>query len=119
MRTLKIAALVVVGALFVFGAIVADAVRKPMDVALKCHIQVCKKGPGGTWQVIDELGPANMNFQASLLDMANGKQLNTDFKWVTKSKNGIEYSAKLMQPANISFNPVTGLLEGDVKFDCT
>lgn len=117
-RKFKIGALIVFAAVCVVGAMIAETVTKPMDVDLQTSIQVCKKSDKG-WEVIDQLGPANLKFEASMIDMAMGKQFDSKFKWSTMSKNGVEYSARLSQPVTMSFDPMTGKMEGDVKFDCT
>ena len=54
-----------------FGLVVARTATRPLAVTVKSHIQICQK-KGTKWVVIDEVGPANLTFNASLLEMAKG-----------------------------------------------
>lgn len=118
-RILKTGILITAALTLVFGAIVADTVSKPLSISLRSHIEVCKKTDQGGWEVIDEVGPSQLQFQASLLELANAKKVSSDFTWSTRSKKGQQYSVRLLEPANVNYNPATGQLSGDLKFDIT
>ncbi len=83
----------------VVGVVHANTVTKQMDVELRTHIRICKETKEGKWEVIDEVGPSNLRFSASLLEMAKGQNLKSDFVWNTKSKKGHAYSARLVGDA--------------------
>lgn len=107
---------IILGVLFLMGA-VAQKVTKPMNVGLHADIQVYKKGADGTFQQVDEIGPADLQFQASLVEIVSGNQFDTSFVWNATSKNGIPYSIRLSQPAGIKFNPGNGQFDGDGQFE--
>jgi|GEM_PF-5133842 len=101
------------------GWIIADAVSRPQNVRLKAQIRICRQAPNGTWEQIDEVGPAVLNFSASLADLTAVKKVNTDFTWRAKSKNHSDYLVRLAAPADFSYNPVSGQLDGTFPFEIT
>ncbi len=101
------------------GWIIADAVTRPQNVHLKAQIRISKQAPNGTWEQIDEVGPAVLSFSASLADLTSVKKVNTDFTWRAKSKNGSDYLVRLSAPADITYNPVSGQLDGTFPFEIT
>jgi hypothetical protein len=102
-----------------FGWILADAVTRPQKVQLNAHIRICKQTANGSWEQIDEAGPAILNFSASLSDLASVKKVNTDLVWRAKTKKGFDYNVRLAAPADISYNPATGQLDGTFPFEIT
>ncbi|HEX9654595.1 MAG TPA: hypothetical protein VGA99_12875 [bacterium] len=117
---LKLGAMVLaITTIVAFGGLIARTATRPMAVQLKSHIQICQKNEKGSWEVIDEVGPETLNFEASLLELASGKKVNSAFNWQTKSKKGLPYSVRLHEPASINLNPVNGQLDADLKFAIT
>jgi hypothetical protein len=115
-RFAKIGLFAAITAVALLGIIVADAVTKPLSVQLRSDIQICKKDEKGGWTLIDEVGPANLQFDASLVDLAAGSKIQSSFVWTAKSKNGQDYSVRLAEPADIKFDVKSGQLTGDLKF---
>ena len=105
--------------LFSLGWILADAVTKPLEVSLNSHIKIFKQKNTGGWEQIDEVGPANLNFTASLSDLAASKKATTSFVWNAKTKNGYDYSVRLAAPVDLRYNPANGQLDGDFPFQIT
>jgi len=103
------------------GLVFAAAVTRPMEVEVRTHIKILKKNPKGKWVRVDEVGPTNARFNASLLEMANGKNITSGFVFRTTSKKGKPYSARLLDKAEVNLNPVTGQLNAkltyEVKYD--
>ena len=69
-----------------FGLLVAKTATRPLDVELRIHIKICKKAEKGKWQVIDEVGPKNVNFRASLLELVKERKVSTDVVVAATSK---------------------------------
>ncbi|MFQ5605866.1 MAG: hypothetical protein ACE5HS_21560 [bacterium] len=101
----------------VFGFVVAKTVTRPLDVDLRIHIKICQKTDKGRWEVVDEVGPKNLKFTASLHELATGKNVGTDFVWTTKTKKGRSYSARVLQSAKVDVNPVTGKFKSEPVFE--
>lgn len=106
-------------AIAVFGGLVAYTTTRLMTVNLKSHIQICKKNEKGVWEILDEVGPANLSFDASFLDLTDSKKVSSQFIWRTKSKKGRPYSVRLLKPANVAFNPANGQFKAELIFEVT
>lgn len=102
-----------------FGLIVADTVTRPLDVQLTTRVKIWKETEKGKWKQIDEVGPATLNLTASIVDLATGKKLSSDFAWRTNTKNGDPYACRLTGPANVSFNPASGQVDGNGTYEIT
>ena len=102
-----------------FGIVVARTVTRPLTVTVRTHIKICQKTDKGKWQVIDEVGPTTLTFNANLLELATGDKVSSAFVWQTKTKKGRAYSVRLLEPARIKFNPVNGRCDADLKFEIT
>jgi hypothetical protein len=119
LRKIKIGSVIVfLFLLGAFGWLVADTATKPLNVQLRAHIKICQKADDGSWKLIDEAGPANLNFQATVWDFASGKKAASDFVWSTKTKNGKPYSVRLAGQADLKWN-AGGQLDGDLPFEIT
>ena len=103
----------------VTGVVVADTLTRPHDVHLRTRIEIYQEVEEGDWEKIDEVGPENLRFEASLLDVARGSQVGTDFVFQARTKQGKSYSVRLAGPAHVSFNPATGRSDGDMAFEVT
>ena len=102
-----------------FGLLVAKTVTKPLDVGLRIHIKICLKTEKGKWQVIDEVGPKNVDFRANLLELLKDRKVSTDVVVAATSKKGKPYKARLLGPAKIDYNPVTGRILGEMIYEIT
>ncbi len=143
--TLRFGALGMTAILCSLGWMVSNTLNKPMNVTLRTHIQICKQVKG-TWQVIDEVGPETVTFQASLNDLAQGQgrgsqeaggrrsqdlnpaertpssqsrknSVQTSFTYRTTTKKGIPYEVRLSKPGSIDFNPITGEFTTNLSYD--
>ena len=101
------------------GLILAATVTRPHDVVLRTHIEIYQQGKNGAWQKIDEVGPTPVNFSASLLELAMGRKVASDFVLETRSMKGRRYSARLTNPAALNYNPATGRAEVNLVFEVT
>ncbi len=102
-----------------FGLLVAKTVTRPLDVGLRIHIKICKKPEKGKWEVIDEVGPKDVNFRASLLELVKERKISSDVVVAATSKKGKPYKARLLGPAKIDYNPVTGRIQGEMIYEIT
>ena len=119
-RKIKNRLLIAIIILFVaFGLLVAKTVTKPLDVELRTYIKICKEIKKGSWEVIDEVGPSNLRFNASLLEMAKGQNLKSDFVWKTKSKKGHPYNVRLLGDAKTNLKAATRRFDVDLMFEIT
>jgi hypothetical protein len=119
-RRMKLAALIATASVIAaVGGLVAHTVARPQAVDLKTHIRICQQTEKGAWEVIDEVGPATLNFEASLLELANGRKASSRFVWQTKTKKGRSYTARLLDQADVDFNPATRQFTADLKFEVT
>ena len=120
MTTLRASVLIVAGAVLVTGGwLAAQAANRPLNVRLRTHVEFYQQTEGGAWELIDEAGPATLNFNASLREMANGKRIGSDFEWTTRTKNGRQYSVHLADPADVDWNPATGRFDGTLNLEVT
>lgn len=115
-RPLRYAAIAGVIVVSAAGLLVADTLTRPLDVQLRTHIEIYREVEDGDWKKVDEVGPASMRFDASLLEMARGQAIGTDFAFETRSRAGEEYSARLADDADVSFDPRTGQFDADLTF---
>lgn len=102
-----------------FGLLVAMTVTRPLDVELRIHIKICQKTEKGKWEVIDEVGPKNFNFRAGFLELVKERKVSTDVVIAATSKKGKPYKARLLGPAKIDYNPVTGRIQGEMMYEIT
>ena len=109
-RTKSIVLAAAVIMISVFGLVVANTVTKPLNVELRTHIKICKEGKNNRWEVIDEVGPENLRFQASLLELAKGRNFKSDFVWNTKSKKGHPYRVRLIGDAKTDLKAATNTM---------
>lgn len=106
-------------AILTLGWIVADTVTKPLEVSLHAHIRIYQQNDVSVWEQIDDVGPANLNFSASLTDLVTGKKATTSFVWEAKTRKGYDYSVRLAAPVDLRYNPTNGQLDGEFPFQIT
>lgn len=80
-------------------------------------IQAGRKLPDGKWQLIDEFHGRGINFEATVLELATGKQVTTDWALSGKSAGGRSFSARLTGPAQMQSNLLTGQVELRLPFE--
>lgn len=98
-------------ALLAFGAFATNAVLKQKrDFNGTLHIQICRKGANGNWDVIDE-AKINSSFTTNLIQAGRNEKLNTDFNWQARSAKGNDLSFRLVGNADPRFNPNNGFFE--------
>ena len=118
-RSARLVALAAAITVAVAGAVVADTLTRPHDVHLQTRIDIYEEVEEGDWEKVDEVGPENLRFEASLLDVARGSQIGSDFVFQTRTKKGQDYRVRLVSPANVEFNPATGRSDGELVFEVT
>jgi hypothetical protein len=101
------------------GLILAATATRPHNVVLRTYIEIYQQGKNGAWEKIDEVGPTSVNFSASLLELAMGRGVASDFVLETRSTKGRRYSARLTNPAALNHNPATGRAEVNLVFEVT
>ena len=117
-RRLRLVTLTAALAVGVVGLLVADTLTRPLDVQLNTRIDIYEEDEG-TWKKVDEVGPAHLRFDATLLEMTRGGKVGTDFVYRATTRQGRDYSVRLADPADVSFNPATGRFDGDLVFEVT
>ncbi len=100
-----------------FGAIIAKAVAGQREASGEVLIELCRQ-EGGAWKVIDR-AKATATFNASVAELAGGKEARTDFTWNGISEKGRKLSVRWGAPAKFKFDPARGLLEANVTLDAT
>lgn len=93
------------------GLLIAETATRQQEVELTTHIEICEQTENG-WEVVDEVGPSKVRFQASLLELASGTGGETAYVFRTTSKKGLPYSARLLEPAKLDVNPMSGRMTG-------
>lgn len=97
---------------------VARRLATPMDVRVQTEIAILEK-IDGRWTQVDTVGPANLQFEASLMDMANRKEIETSYQWSTRSKKGLPYTVELARPARTRVSPRGGQMSIDLEYRIT
>lgn len=115
-RSLAIGAAILVVAA---GWAIADTLTRPLDVRLRTRIDVYREDEKGAWTLVDRIGPADLRFDANLVEMARGRKIGSAYEFRTKSREGKEYGVRLADDADVSFNPATGRFDGDLVFEVT
>ena len=113
--TLLLVAVAALG-LVALGAAAARIATRPLDITLTSHIEIHQQ-VDGRWQKVDEVGPENLTFSASLAELANQKKVRTTFQWRTQSKKGKPYSVRLVGDADTRFNPMNGKFDADLSYE--
>ncbi len=98
------------------GLLVAATATRQQQVELTTHIEICEQGESG-WQVIDEVGPLTVRFQASLLELASGRTVESNYVFKTTSKKGLPYSARLLGPGKLDLHPMSGRMVGNLVLE--
>lgn len=110
-RVIKAMLLSSLVALLAFGAFATNtALRQKRDFNGTLHIQICRKGANGNWDVIDE-AKINSSFTTNLVQFGRNEKLNTDFNWQARSAKGNDLSFRLVDNADPRFNPTNGFFE--------
>lgn len=86
------------------------ALTQKRDFTGTLHIQICRKGTNGNWDVIDE-ARINSSFTTNLVQFGRNEKLNTPFHWQARSAKGNDLSFRLVGNADPRFNPSNGFFE--------
>jgi hypothetical protein len=116
LRCLAIAGVILITTV---GWVVADTLTRPLDVQLLAHIDVYGQDEKGVWVRVDEIGPANLRFDANLVELARGKKIGSGFEFRTRSREGKDYSVRLADDADVTINPASGRFDADLAFEVT
>ncbi len=113
-RKLMAVALVSVAA---FGWLMAEA-AKQRDANGTITLELCRKGANGQWEVIDRV-KSPVNFTASVMDLAAGKEINSNFSWRGTSEKGLRAEGRMLRAGKVKLDAMRGLLELDLPMEAT
>ncbi len=111
---LILAALITVAA---FGWLMAEA-GKQRDASGTITLELCKKGANGQWEVIDRV-KSPVNFTASVMDLAAGKEITSNFSWRGTSEKGMRAEGRMLRAGKVKIDVTRGLLELDLPMEAT
>ncbi|HQR32322.1 MAG TPA: hypothetical protein PLK30_06275 [Blastocatellia bacterium] len=113
-KQFAIAALFTVAA---FGWLMAQA-GKQRDASGTITLELCKKGANGQWEVIDRV-KSPVNFTASVMDLAAGKEITSNFSWRGTSEKGLRAEGRMLRAGKVKIDVTRGLLELDLPMEAT
>ncbi len=96
-------------------ALAVSYAKQPLDIAVKAQIDIYQR-TGGSWTKIDSVGPETIRVQASLLEAATSKSVESRFHWQTTSKQGKPYSVRLLDVARLRYDPRTGSMNANLRW---
>lgn len=99
------------------GIAVATTVAQPMDFQLRTQVKFMEQNPQGKWVPVDQLPPTDVQFEASLIEVATGQTVTSAFVLDTTTTKGKRFRSRLLGEANVDFNPVTGQLDARMTFE--
>lgn len=100
-----------------FGWLMAEA-GKQRDASGTITLELCKKGANGQWQVIDRV-KSPVNFTASIMDLAAGKEITSNFSWRGTSEKGMRAEGRMLRAGKVKIDVTRGLLELDLPMEAT
>ncbi len=100
-----------------FGWLAAEA-GKQRDASGTITLELCKKGENGQWQVIDRI-KSPVNFTASVMDLAAGKEITSNFNWRGTSEKGLRAEGRMMRAGKVKLDVMRGMLELDLPMEAT
>lgn len=115
-RTRKLMAVALIS-IAAFGWLAAEA-GKQRDASGTITLELCRKGANGQWEVIDRV-KSPVNFTASVMDVASGKDITSNFSWRGTSEKGLRAEGRMMRAGKVKLDPVRGLLELDLPMEAT
>lgn len=115
-KTRKLVAVMVV-TLSAFGWLAAEA-GKQRDANGTITLELCKKGANGQWEVIDRI-KSPVNFTASVMDLAAGKEITSNFNWRGTSEKGLRAEGRMMRAGKVKLDMTRGMLELDLPMEAT
>jgi hypothetical protein len=99
-RLVGITLITAIAMLALLGIALAEAAKK-RSFDGRVVVRVLKKGQLGQWREVDRVeGP--LNFQASLLDAALGKEVTSDHFWSARSAKGRNFNLRLAGIGKVS-----------------
>lgn len=111
---LVLAGLIIVAAV---GWMMAQA-GKQRDASGTITLELCKKGANGQWEVIDRV-KSPVNFTASVMDLAAGKEITSNFSWRGTSEKGMRAEGRMLRAGKVKIDVTRGLLELDLPMEAT
>ena len=99
------------------GIAVATTVARPMDFQLRTQVQFMEQNPQGKWVPVDQIPPTDVQFEASLIEVATGQTVTSAFVLDTTTTKGKRFRSRLLGEASVDFNPVTGQLDARMTFE--
>lgn len=100
-----------------FGWLAAEA-GKQRDASGTITLELCKKGENGQWQVIDRI-KSPVNFTASVMDLAAGKEITSNFSWRGTSEKGLRAEGRMLRAGKVKLDVTRGMLELDLPMEAT
>ena len=100
-----------------FGWLMAEA-GKQRDASGTITLELCKKGANGQWEVIDRV-KSPVNFTASVMDLAAGKEITSNFSWRGTSEKGLRAEGRMLRAGKVKIDVTRGLLELDLPMEAT
>lgn len=100
-----------------FGWLAAQA-GKQRDASGTITLELCKKGANGQWEVIDRV-KSPVNFTASVMDLAAGKEITSNFNWRGTSEKGLRAEGRMMRAGKVKLDVMRGMLELDLPMEAT
>jgi hypothetical protein len=99
-RLVGVTLITIIAMLALLGIALAEAAKK-RSFDGRVVIRVLKKGQLGQWREVDSVD-SPLNFKASLLDAAAGKEATSDHFWSARSAKGRNFSLRLAGAGKIS-----------------
>lgn len=100
-----------------FGWLMAQA-GKQRDASGTITLELCKKGASGQWEVIDRV-KSPVNFTASVMELAAGKEITSNFSWRGTSEKGMRAEGRMLRAGKVKLDVTRGLLELDLPMEAT
>lgn len=115
-RTRKLMAVALLS-IAAFGWLAAEA-GKQRDASGTITLELCRKGANGQWEVIDRV-KSPVNFTASVMEVASGKDITSNFSWRGTSEKGLRAEGRMLRAGKVKLDPLRGLLELDLPMEAT
>ncbi len=101
-----------------FGVLVADSLTKQRDASGTITLELCKKGAGGQWEVVDRV-KSPVNFTASIAEITSGKEITSNFNWRGASEKGRIAQGRMLGAGKVKFDVLRGVLELELPMEAT
>lgn len=109
-RVFSIAVITTVVTFIAVGGFLIHAASQKREFNGKLSFKICKKLPNGQWQEIDK-GEAPLSFEASLFEVASGKQFTSNHVWSGTSAKGKSFNSTLQGTGKVNADLASGKFE--------